>query len=459
MPIIPAFLLRLRTLRRDRHGNVLILFAISIVPLMLATGMGIDYSQAMRLRTRLNAAADAAALSSTTTPMLNQTMATACTTALNMFKLQSSQLPGLILDTDNPAKFSIVMAETYGTGAPKTGTCGALSGAQQSSTATPLSRTATISYQGDSINTFATLLGKRTLTITGTVSTRVANSPYIDIHIALDTSQSMGLPSTIQGQKDLWKLSGQINGTNCQFGCHEKSIHNGKTDPQSGEQIARANNIPLRVNVESAAVTDMISTASASQGSKSYYRFGLYQFGTSLRDLQPLTSTLSTASSSVANLTLGPNDGAIGYGDTNLTDVFNAMQSRITVHGDGTSATNPRAFLFVVTDGVQDLCSNSHCMALLDPTMCNWYKNNNITVGIVYTTYLPVMENPLDPNNPNYRFEYNWLIAPLPPSNIAPRLQACASPGWFFEASDGPGIHAAMQRLFTLVTQTTAITR
>lgn len=44
------------------RGNVTMLFGFAIIPLTFATGMAIDYTRAMTLQTRLNVAADAAAL-------------------------------------------------------------------------------------------------------------------------------------------------------------------------------------------------------------------------------------------------------------------------------------------------------------------------------------------------------------------------------------------------------------
>ena len=46
---------------RQKSGSVATIFAVCLVPLSLVVGMGIDYSRAMKLQTKLNAAADAAA--------------------------------------------------------------------------------------------------------------------------------------------------------------------------------------------------------------------------------------------------------------------------------------------------------------------------------------------------------------------------------------------------------------
>ena len=56
---------------------------------------------------------------------------------------------------------------------------------------------------------------------------------------------------------------------------------------------------------------------------------------------------------------------------------------------------------------------------------------------MLYTTYLPVTTNAF----------YNSWVAPIA-SNIPTQLQACASPGFYFEVSPSGGIAAAMQAMF-----------
>ena len=55
-----------RRFASDRKGNVAIIFAFSLMPIALLTGMGIDYTQATQRKAVLDAAADAAALSAVT---------------------------------------------------------------------------------------------------------------------------------------------------------------------------------------------------------------------------------------------------------------------------------------------------------------------------------------------------------------------------------------------------------
>src|SRR5690242_2954507 len=49
---------------RDRRGNISMIFGLTVVPLVVAVGTGVDYSLAARMKAKLQSAADAAAVGS-----------------------------------------------------------------------------------------------------------------------------------------------------------------------------------------------------------------------------------------------------------------------------------------------------------------------------------------------------------------------------------------------------------
>ena len=67
---------------RDPKANVAIIFALSLVPIVLLAGMALDFTSATQKRARLNAAADAAALAAVTPKMASQSIAAAQAVAL-----------------------------------------------------------------------------------------------------------------------------------------------------------------------------------------------------------------------------------------------------------------------------------------------------------------------------------------------------------------------------------------
>ena len=131
-----------------------------------------------------------------------------------------------------------------------------------------------------------------------------------------------------------------------------------------------------------------------------------------------------------------------------------ALTSTVPTSGSGTSAS-PQQFVFLLTDGVGDVYASSlsncpagtvgwngsHCTAAFDPSTCATLKNKGVTIGVIYTTYLPI------PGESSYE----TLVAPFV-NNLSPNLQSCASPGYFYQASDANDIQVAINALFAKAT-------
>ena len=54
----------LNRFRKDRRGNIAVIFGIACIPLISAIGCAVDYSEATRIKAKLQSAADAAAVAS-----------------------------------------------------------------------------------------------------------------------------------------------------------------------------------------------------------------------------------------------------------------------------------------------------------------------------------------------------------------------------------------------------------
>ncbi len=191
-------------LRAEERGNVLMITGLSILVLTFATGMGVDYSRAMRLQTKLNAAADAAALAGVSQPMmLDTTYADVYSTVYKMFTTQTSGLPGLVWNDSN-LKITIC-------GNTEQPNCTGLPNSQ---------RMITVSYSAQSTNAFASILHMATLPIHGNSQSTATAAPNIDFYLALDTSPSMALPTTAAGLARMDSMMG------CTFACHSNKIQN-----------------------------------------------------------------------------------------------------------------------------------------------------------------------------------------------------------------------------------------
>src|SRR5260370_333362 len=104
-----ALLFLIRRFRRDQRGNIAVIFAIALLPMLSAIGCATDYSLAARMKAKMQSAADAAAVASisqnstgylaATQMTSNGSVSVAQTDATNMFNgnLASSGYTNLIV--------------------------------------------------------------------------------------------------------------------------------------------------------------------------------------------------------------------------------------------------------------------------------------------------------------------------------------------------------------------------
>lgn len=202
----------LSRLRDDRQGNVLMIVAGVMTVLCFALGFGIDYSRAMKLQSKLNAAADAAALAAVNASMMQQTTTTAQQAAVNMFTQQIAGLSGLVF---NPATGLTVTVTT--SGSLNTG------------------RSATVTWKAQSTNIFASFLKVATLPLSGVAKASATRAPYMNFFVVFDTSPSMLLPATSTGLSQIMAAtSSKANPPyGCAFACHAMMPHNDSIYVQS----------------------------------------------------------------------------------------------------------------------------------------------------------------------------------------------------------------------------------
>jgi Flp pilus assembly protein TadG len=82
----------LKMFRRDRRGNVAIIFGLAAFPVALAVGAAVDYTLANRTKTTLNGFADAAVITAVNNAAMSLTDTAAKTNAINFFNAQAASL-------------------------------------------------------------------------------------------------------------------------------------------------------------------------------------------------------------------------------------------------------------------------------------------------------------------------------------------------------------------------------
>lgn len=424
MSLFPGRAIRalLTGFRRARSGQVAITFALVAMPILFASAAAVDYGRRNAAKARLDAALDGAVLA-----VMSQKTNTISTTALQtmetQFRTEAAKVPGVTVTSFTP-------------GTPVNG-------------ASTVSLTA--SYTATVKTTLASMMKISAMNIGASASSTRNLFQYINFYLLLDNSPSMGLAAT---DADVSNMKNATGG--CAFACHEHTFDSQGNvtgdNLNDNYHIAQKNNIKLRIQVLRDAVSALVDQANASMSLSQQFQMEMWTFNDSTTQtrLQTMTPTLSQIKTAAANV-----DIAYAYYNQsdNQTDFERAiakMTTTIPASGTGTTSASPIRFLFFVTDGVEDTggtvtnqsagfqLSSQRFIGPFSPSTCNTLKANNVRIGIIYTQYLPLYDNPF----------YVSYVQPFE-NQIGPMLKTCASDGLYFPVASGGDITAAMLKLFS----------
>lgn len=411
------------SLLRDRSGNVAMIFGLALVPVIGLIGAGVDYSRAANVRTRLQAAADAAAVGAVGKPSAAYAAAQSMVTDGPIPAGNTQALSIFNADISDKAGFTVAVTADVQRAAQRI--------------------TATVSFTGNVPTYFMQLLGSNSMTVTGT-STAINNMPtFIDFYLLLDNTPSMGVGATTAD------INTMVANTSdqCAFACHDT------TNSNSYYNLAKSLGVTMRIDVVRTATQQLMTTANATASVSGQFRVAIYDFGTSastagLNQVSALTSNLTQSATDAGTIDLmsvaGQNQN--NDMDTNFDSVFTAINTKISSPGTGQSSASPQKILFFVSDGVADEANSSclkpttngtRCQEPINTAVCTTIKNRGIMIAVLYTQYLPLPTNSW----------YNTWISPFQ-SQIATNMQACASPGLYFMVTPSDGIAQAMNALF-----------
>jgi Flp pilus assembly protein TadG len=422
----------LRRFAGDRKGNVAIIFAFSLMPITLLTGMGIDYTAATTKKAMLDAAADAAALSGVTPTLMALPSSASITAATNVFNSQVASIPGMA-------------------SAPAVSVSAADNG---------LKRTVTVTYTGSSQNSFAGVVGRTSWALSGSSQAAATVAPNINFYLLLDNSPSMAIAATTAGINLMVANTAAQGG--CAFACHETnpSADNlGNAGGVDNYTLARNLGVVTRIQNLNSATQALMDTATTTMANyKSTYKMAIYTFNTGgINTITALTASLSTAKTQAAGIDVVPvyknnwltSAASNSDEDTDFEAAMTGINNTMPLPGTGMAGSTPQEVLFIVSDGVDDSkVGGARHQALFDTTYCTTVKNRGIRIAVLYTTYLPLPTNSW----------YNTYIAPFQPQ-IAGNMKGCASPGLFFQVSTDQDISAAMAALFQQVVATAHLTQ
>jgi hypothetical protein len=415
--------------------------------MMIMVGAAIDYGYALNINQRLNEAADTAVLSALSPAIAQGAGSYAIayannnmeSVAKNTFSTNIAALSMSVTPTINITKNTSGNISTY---------------------------TATLSYSTSVPTFFAGLVGMSSIPISGHAQATTTPLTYIRYYILIDISQSMGIAATTSDMAALYARIQQYGeGTStepgCVFGCHVAESFQNYSNEDYAHNVSPY--ITLRIDSANTALDSIIQTAVADENSTTpnisigLYTMSAYPSATVTQVFAPTTSLSQYENVAVD---LGDNTSG-GLGDSDLTDqITQFANTYLPAQGTGASASSPLNYVFLVTDGMIDTedssCFAGHCTSALPSSSCNQLQAK-ATVGVIYTTYLPIYNynNSAD----GYEIAYNDLVLPYV-DQIPTNLQACAtSSNYYFQASYGPDIIAAMQSLFATSLQTVRLTQ
>jgi Flp pilus assembly protein TadG len=493
----------LHNFRINKRGNVAVISALAMLPMIAAVGCVIDYTDATLIKTKLQSAADAASLA---TVSINST---AITTAKGMTG-NGTVSGGSIFATNFFSANLTTAPETTGyTGLTPTATV----------SKSGMIITAAVSFTAQVPTYFMGLLGFSNVAVSGTSTATYTLPTYIDFYLMLDVSGSMSFPSTTAEQTRLQSVNPDnytLYPTGCTFACHftaqgacssseeesnvppsaYKSTYNPSpggycqgftitrlgTTPATGTitptNINWSNTpvtscstagttacIQLRADAVGYAVNQLLTTAAGSEQVTNQFRVGLYPFIDYLYTDFALTTnltgtgsgTITTAASSLASLLDTGVNTNLGSGGTHFENAFPSMNTLISSVGTGTSTSNTLPYVFLITDGSQDNqyessgnWSGSNSATTLDATKCTTLKTRGITIAVLYIPYETIQNPTSFANGEDYAANAN--IPDIPAS-----LKSCASPNFYYTATTPADINNALIQMFEQAVSTAHI--
>lgn len=437
-----------------KRGNVSIIFGLSLIPLIGLVGLGVDYGVALSNKSKLDNAADAAAVAAVATakayvaansndPNVARNAITAGTTqAMNAFAVNAGSVAFASVPT--PVVTLTRTGQTF---------------------------SSSVSYTTSTQNHFGQIFGQRTFALKGGAAASADVPKYLDLYLLLDVSGSMGLPSTPAGQAQLAAINSDgfpDFQQGCMFACH----YPGST----GWWLATnpVNNIELRSGSVHRAVCSLLQTAQQQAQVPNQYRVGIYPFinqmaplpnaelTNNLASLWPLAQCDQPTPMTFTNLLDSGNpNSAWGAGGTHFEIVLPQMQQTIVSYGDGASPSTPKPFVFLVTDGMDNAMTFNYSSGFsgsqpspLDPVFCQNLKNAGATLSVLYIPYLYIKFVPNGGINSTESTKVNAFSPSLP--NL---LLQCASPGFFYQANSPADITNSLNAMFNQAVQVAHLTQ
>jgi Flp pilus assembly protein TadG len=332
--------------RHDSKGTVAVIFAISLLPVLLAVGLAVDYSVASNTKAKLDSAADAAALNAVikTKAFLadNQNKGLSDAALTSQALAYAKKEAGLHFDgnANNVVRTRDIRRDV-------------------SVDIKDRAVTASVLYNADVNLAFGPLIQMNDFHVSNKSVAAAPLPEYLDLFVILDNSGSMGIGAT---GEDIDKMKNVIG---CEVACHVKNY-------KSYTQIkARTGDdkITMRIDVLRDAMTGMLSQANTIKTTADLFRFNLFSFSNDLVPLQAASTDYTVLKNAISGLDLENKTGGTNFHFA----IGNQLPEILPSSQDGSSALKRKTHVIIITDGVEN---NRYSIAPnYDPNFTPWYGN------------------------------------------------------------------------------------
>lgn len=372
--------LRLKSLLRDRSGNVALVVAIVAVPMLLAVGASLDYTRAYNVQNKMQADLDAA-------------------------------LVAAIKQVDNydEGKLEEKVADWFEAQADRSDASYDLTDIKVDKSGHTITATA----KGTVPTTLMALADIKTVPVDVVSAIEGPATSYVDVYVVIDKSPSMLLAATSGGQSLMRKK------VNCEFACHstEEPVTVQSKKYPTYYAYSKAAGVKLRSDVALEAVAEVLDMIDGADNTHKRIKVGLYGLGETISEVLSPTYSTSTARKKLADNKSGLTS-ASSMKSTDFKMALEALKTNIGTAGDGSSAASPLKLVLLLTDGVQSnrdwvlndvdwtcvqskgqIClhrkSGKHWgkVTPLNPDWCAYLKDNKASVAVLYTEYLAIPDD------------------------------------------------------------------
>jgi len=457
---------QIRSFAEDARGNFAIMTGILLVPIVGISGLALDHWAVSTAKSEIENAADAAALA-----IINRAAAI-------MRESGNQRVASEIGRNAGNDQFDANVGKIPDTKIEKRKTTLSING---------LVLESKIVWSAQSTTRFSSLFNWKRQSLEGISSASVQLPAYVQIHLLVDNSGSMGIGATSEAQKKLFEV------TNCAIACHLKD--------RDGYLIAQKNNIKTRIDIVRDALIEASNNLNLNSTTPNILKMAVSSFSNEIIEIVNIRSDAARSKQAFKDAIetkIGVRGGlelTREGGGTDFHGALTAFTEKIgTRNGSGFSENDPLVYAVFITDGVEhtqqftgsswivdkdlmgvyvspipevnkqtgqttyryggSIQKDSGWVQTIDPNLCRGIKDKKIPLVTLEIEYLvPETQYWLHDGKRDIRF--GWIKDNLQVRNRNTKLtlaneqfNACASPGNAYRASSAEDIQTSIKNIF-----------